>query len=104
MSICRNCKYFVPNKRYNFSDWRFKEAYCKHPALTTIDCVTGIPSYRFAKDLRHAKEFCGKEAIRFEEERNVVAKKWRDLPEPVKQMLCFYILIMVAILKLFARQ
>jgi len=61
LPICRNCKYFRPDREWIYSDKQFHYGRCAHHTSQTIDLVSGIPTYELARTMRDKDNLkCGK--------------------------------------------
>jgi hypothetical protein len=102
--ICRNCKYFKPDKTTG-ADSMLYFGKCMHPKAQTVNIVTGDVSYKLAKYYREDNtiisrniEQCGPEGKYYEEERNMMIKFYREFYMPlhiyysILVLLCIYIL------------
>lgn len=67
-NICKNCKYFQPDKSWYIRQYRIANGKCTHPTSQTIDIVSGDVTYETAKEMR--KTQCGPQGSYY------IVKKW----------------------------
>lgn len=66
-TICRDCKYFRPNKREwtSFTD-KLDNGFCTHPTATSVNIVSGVTYFDYADDMRNNDKKCGVNARYFQ--------------------------------------
>lgn len=77
MLPCRTCKYFRPADSAPTLALKIKHGTCVHPCSSYVHQVTGVPVYNSASQMRNSPN-CGKDAIRYEKERNELARICRE--------------------------
>lgn len=89
VNVCRNCKYFKPDKSFHSADQRLSYGTCLHPKSQTINIITGKVDYKLARYFREdstiAKreiDVCGSVGKFYEDEPNTFIKLQREFYMP----------------------
>ena len=80
LQVCRQCKFFRPDKDYMTKEFRIFHGRCRHDHATVmVDIAAGIERHMFARHVRsgdikyappHPLYMCGPEAVHFQQEHN----------------------------------
>ena len=81
-TVCRNCKFFMPDAGWTTRKLMVRHGMCTHKSASTTDVVTGEVTFREARLVRKSDVdggTCGPDGRLFEKEPNEVAKVVREL-------------------------
>ncbi len=98
MNICRNCKFFKPDRTYTTKESMINYGLCVHPVSQTINKVSGEATYIKAVEMRSLiyETECGPCGLLYEPEKNEFVKFTRE--QSFREVL-----LMVTFLAVFAR-
>lgn len=82
--LCKNCKYFFPNKEFSTHEYQLKHGICKHPkSIVKVDYHTGVYKYNDAQYMRTSPNKCGTTGVYYNDV--------HDLHKPIetrKDIIC----------------